>query len=201
MWARMTPSAVLPSVRTNWAGPVSAIAANDPVSKLLNNTIRSAPRMSANRRMSAAFSAFSNAVNDAFAHLGLTHTQMPHDRWRVWKTAQSLGLSIAWKHILPQRGGGYAEGVAGDCRNPRSCGIVSLRAVRCQRGVPVTVRRVLRQRRGGKSRSPSSASPPPSAESSRAGPHSSNCRPRHRPFLLHGDGERPRSARHGPALR
>ena len=28
-------------------------------------------------------SAFSNAVNDAFAHLGLTHTQMPHDHRRV----------------------------------------------------------------------------------------------------------------------
>ena len=37
--------------------------------------------------------AFSNAVNDAFAHLGLTHSQMPHDHWRVWKTAQSLGLT------------------------------------------------------------------------------------------------------------
>ncbi len=37
-------------------------------------------------------SAFSNAVNDAFAHLGLTHTQMPHDHWRVWKTADKLGL-------------------------------------------------------------------------------------------------------------
>jgi carbon-monoxide dehydrogenase large subunit len=38
-------------------------------------------------------SAFSNAVNDAFAHLGLTHTQMPHDHSRVWKTAQWLGLA------------------------------------------------------------------------------------------------------------
>src|SRR5438105_4078272 len=38
-------------------------------------------------------SAFSNAVNDTFAHLGLTHTAMPHDHWRVWKTAQSLGLT------------------------------------------------------------------------------------------------------------
>ena len=37
--------------------------------------------------------AFSNAVNDAFAHLGLTHTGMPHDHWRVWKTAQGLGLT------------------------------------------------------------------------------------------------------------
>ena len=38
-------------------------------------------------------SAFSNAVIDAFGHLGLTHSQMPHDHWRVWKTAQSLGLT------------------------------------------------------------------------------------------------------------
>ncbi len=38
-------------------------------------------------------SAFSNAVNDAFAHAGLKHTQMPHDHWRVWKTAESLGLT------------------------------------------------------------------------------------------------------------
>jgi len=38
-------------------------------------------------------SAFSNAVNDAFAHLGLTHTQMPHYHWRMWKTAQWLGLT------------------------------------------------------------------------------------------------------------
>jgi carbon-monoxide dehydrogenase large subunit len=37
--------------------------------------------------------AISNAVNDAFAHLGLTHTQMPHDHWRVWQTAQKLGLT------------------------------------------------------------------------------------------------------------
>jgi carbon-monoxide dehydrogenase large subunit len=38
-------------------------------------------------------SAFSNAINDAFAHAGLTHTQMPHDHWRVWKTAKGLGLT------------------------------------------------------------------------------------------------------------
>ncbi|NKB54759.1 MAG: carbon-monoxide dehydrogenase large subunit [Alphaproteobacteria bacterium] len=38
-------------------------------------------------------SAISNAVNDAFAHFGLTHTQMPHDHWRVWKTAERLGLT------------------------------------------------------------------------------------------------------------
>ncbi len=38
-------------------------------------------------------SAISNAVNDAFAHFGLTHTQMPHDHWRVWKTAEQLGLT------------------------------------------------------------------------------------------------------------
>ncbi|MEM9629020.1 MAG: aerobic carbon-monoxide dehydrogenase large subunit [Pseudomonadota bacterium] len=37
-------------------------------------------------------SAFSNAINDAFAHKGLTHTQMPHDHWRIWQTAEQLGL-------------------------------------------------------------------------------------------------------------
>jgi aerobic carbon-monoxide dehydrogenase large subunit len=37
--------------------------------------------------------AFSNAVNDAFAHLGVTHMPMPHDHWRVWQTAQRLGLT------------------------------------------------------------------------------------------------------------
>ena len=37
--------------------------------------------------------ALSNAVIDAFAHKGLTHSQMPHDHWRVWQTAQKLGLT------------------------------------------------------------------------------------------------------------
>ena len=37
-------------------------------------------------------SAFSNAVNDAFRPFGLTHTQMPHDHWRIWQTARKLGL-------------------------------------------------------------------------------------------------------------
>jgi len=36
--------------------------------------------------------AFSNAVNDAFRAFGLTHTHMPHDHWRIWKTANELGL-------------------------------------------------------------------------------------------------------------
>jgi carbon-monoxide dehydrogenase large subunit len=36
--------------------------------------------------------AFSNAINDAFRPFGLTHTNMPHDHWRVWKAAHSLGL-------------------------------------------------------------------------------------------------------------
>ncbi len=36
--------------------------------------------------------AFSNAVNDAFRTFGLTHTQMPHDHWRIWQTAKQLGL-------------------------------------------------------------------------------------------------------------
>jgi len=36
--------------------------------------------------------AFSNAVHDAFRAFGLTHTQMPHDHWRIWQTAHRLGL-------------------------------------------------------------------------------------------------------------
>jgi len=36
--------------------------------------------------------AFSNAIIDAFRTFGLTHTQMPHDHWRVWQTANKLGL-------------------------------------------------------------------------------------------------------------
>jgi carbon-monoxide dehydrogenase large subunit len=36
--------------------------------------------------------AFSNAVIDAFAHLGVTHLQMPHAQWRVWKAAEKAGL-------------------------------------------------------------------------------------------------------------
>jgi carbon-monoxide dehydrogenase large subunit len=35
---------------------------------------------------------FSNAVNDAFAFLGSTHIQMPHDAWRTWEAAERLGL-------------------------------------------------------------------------------------------------------------
>jgi len=35
---------------------------------------------------------FSNAVHDAFRGFGLTQTHMPHDHWRVWKTANDLGL-------------------------------------------------------------------------------------------------------------
>ena len=37
-------------------------------------------------------SAFSNAVIDAFAHLGVTHMAMPHSAWRVWQTCHALGL-------------------------------------------------------------------------------------------------------------
>ena len=36
--------------------------------------------------------AFSNAVHDAFRAFGLTQSHMPHDHWRIWKTAESLGL-------------------------------------------------------------------------------------------------------------
>jgi len=36
--------------------------------------------------------AFSNAVHDAFKSFGLTQSHMPHDHWRIWKTAHNLGL-------------------------------------------------------------------------------------------------------------
>jgi carbon-monoxide dehydrogenase large subunit len=36
--------------------------------------------------------AFSKAVVDAFAHLGVTHMPMPHTAWRVWRTCHELGL-------------------------------------------------------------------------------------------------------------
>jgi len=35
---------------------------------------------------------FSNAVQDAFRPFGNTHTNMPHDHWRIWQTANDLGL-------------------------------------------------------------------------------------------------------------
>lgn len=35
---------------------------------------------------------FSNAVQDAFRPFGLRHTNMPHDHWRNWQTANSLGM-------------------------------------------------------------------------------------------------------------
>jgi carbon-monoxide dehydrogenase large subunit len=37
--------------------------------------------------------AFSNAVNDAFAHLDVTHIQMPHDHWRTWQVCEKLGIA------------------------------------------------------------------------------------------------------------
>ena len=37
-------------------------------------------------------SAISNAVVDAFAHLGVTHMPMPHTPWRVWKQCEALGI-------------------------------------------------------------------------------------------------------------
>ncbi len=37
--------------------------------------------------------AFSNAVNDAFAHLDVGHIQMPHDGWRVWTAAKRAGIT------------------------------------------------------------------------------------------------------------
>jgi aerobic carbon-monoxide dehydrogenase large subunit len=35
---------------------------------------------------------FSNAVVDAFSHLGVTHFDMPYNSYRVWRQAQALGL-------------------------------------------------------------------------------------------------------------
>ncbi len=36
--------------------------------------------------------AFSNAVADAFAHLGVTHMPMPHTSTRIWEQMKELGL-------------------------------------------------------------------------------------------------------------
>lgn len=36
---------------------------------------------------------FSNAVVDAFAHLGVTHTGMPHNAYRTWKQLNELGVA------------------------------------------------------------------------------------------------------------
>ena len=35
---------------------------------------------------------FTSAVVDAFSHLGITHMDMPHNAYRVWKQAHALGL-------------------------------------------------------------------------------------------------------------
>src|SRR6516164_2716355 len=35
---------------------------------------------------------FSNAVIDAFAHLGVTHMDMPHTSYRVWQQCKALGI-------------------------------------------------------------------------------------------------------------
>ncbi len=36
---------------------------------------------------------FTNAVVDAFAHLGVTHMEMPHTSWRVWKQLKELDIA------------------------------------------------------------------------------------------------------------
>ena len=36
---------------------------------------------------------FSNAVIDAFSHLGVTHMDMPHNAFRVWQQLKELGLN------------------------------------------------------------------------------------------------------------
>ena len=71
----------------------SSWIASLPVASRVARTLGISASASISARDFGGVSAFSNAVNDAFAHLGLTHTQMPHDHWRVWKTAQQLGLT------------------------------------------------------------------------------------------------------------
>lgn len=36
---------------------------------------------------------FTNAVVDAFSHLGITHMDMPHTSWRVWKQLKQSGVA------------------------------------------------------------------------------------------------------------
>jgi carbon-monoxide dehydrogenase large subunit len=36
---------------------------------------------------------FSNAVVDAFAHLGVTHTGMPHNAYRTWQQLRAVNLA------------------------------------------------------------------------------------------------------------
>jgi carbon-monoxide dehydrogenase large subunit len=38
-------------------------------------------------------SAFSNAINDAFAHLGVSHIPMPHTAPRLWRVCRDVGLN------------------------------------------------------------------------------------------------------------
>jgi carbon-monoxide dehydrogenase large subunit len=37
---------------------------------------------------------FTNAVVDAFAHLGVTHMEMPHNAWRVWEQLRDSKVSL-----------------------------------------------------------------------------------------------------------
>ncbi|MCB1908936.1 MAG: carbon-monoxide dehydrogenase large subunit [Rhodocyclaceae bacterium] len=37
---------------------------------------------------------FSNAVADAFAHLGVTHLEMPHSAYRVWRQLHASGVAL-----------------------------------------------------------------------------------------------------------
>jgi carbon-monoxide dehydrogenase large subunit len=34
-----------------------------------------------------------NAIVDAFAHLGVTHMDMPHTAYRVWQQCNALGIN------------------------------------------------------------------------------------------------------------
>jgi carbon-monoxide dehydrogenase large subunit len=37
---------------------------------------------------------FTSAVVDAFAHLGVTHMDMPHNAFRVWKQLKASGQTL-----------------------------------------------------------------------------------------------------------
>ena len=56
-------------------------------------TIRSAPRVSAESPHVGSIPCFSNAMIDAFAHLGTTHFNMPYNSYRVWQHAKWSGFT------------------------------------------------------------------------------------------------------------
>ena len=74
---------------------------------------------------------FSNAVIDAFAHLGVTHMDMPHSAYRVWQQLNELGVNkrsngptdeSPTRENLPDAGfGRHGMGAAARHRGVASC--------------------------------------------------------------------------------